>query len=171
MTRNFRRPGTLLLLSKIGICCVRRIRCIELATAQKDGGAWLNALPVASLETLLDSETFRLAIAHRLGADVCIPHSCRCGGKMDSLGLHGLSCKYSAGRFPRYSALNDVIKRALQKTGLLSVLGSWVRYRIWVTPWWYKSSFLVVVGVWFGIARVLILLLRYTWIGQQWKLV
>ena len=50
------------------------------------------------------------------------PHSCRCGGRMDSWGLHGLSCKYSAGRFPRHSAMNDVIKRALQKAGLPSVL-------------------------------------------------
>ena len=31
-----------------------------------------------------------LPIALRVGADVCIPHSCRCGGRMDSRGLHGL---------------------------------------------------------------------------------
>ena len=49
-------------------------------------------------------------------------HSCHCGGRMDSRGLHGLSCKYSAGRFPRHSAMNDVVKRALQKAGLPSVL-------------------------------------------------
>ena len=41
---------------------------------------------------------------------------------MDSRGLHGLSCRYSAGRFPRHSAMNDVVKRALQKAGLPSVL-------------------------------------------------
>ena len=58
----------------------------------------------------------------RVGADVFIPHFCRCGGRMESRGLHGLSCKYSAGRFPRHSAMNDVIKRALQKAGLPSVL-------------------------------------------------
>ena len=72
--------------------------------------------------TLLDPESFRVAIALRVGADVCIPHSCRCAGRMDSRGLHVLSCKYSAGRFPRHSAMNDVIKRELQKTGLPSVL-------------------------------------------------
>ena len=80
-----------------------------LATAQRESGAWLNALPVSSLGTLLDSESFRVAIALRVGADVCIPHSCRCGGRMDSRGLHGLSCRYSAGRFPRHSAMNDVV--------------------------------------------------------------
>ena len=64
-----------------------------LATAQRESGAWLNALPVSTLGTLLDSESFRVAIALRVGADVCIPHSCRCGGRMDSRGLHGLSCR------------------------------------------------------------------------------
>ena len=70
----------------------------------------------------VDPESFRVAIALRVGADVCIPHSCRCGGRMDSRGLNGLFCKYSTGRFPRHSAMNDVIKRALQKAGLPSVL-------------------------------------------------
>ena len=54
-----------------------------LATAQKESGAWLNALPVLLLGTLLDSESFRVAIALRVGADVCIPHSCCCDGRMD----------------------------------------------------------------------------------------
>ena len=75
--------------------------------AQKEGGAWLNALPVSSPGTLLDPESFRVAVALRVGADVCIPHSCRCSGRRDSRGLHGLSCKYSAGRFPRHSAMNN----------------------------------------------------------------
>ena len=93
-----------------------------LAMAQRESGAWLNALLVSSLGTMQDSGSFRVAIALRVGADVCIPHSCRCGGRMDSRGLHGLSCKHSTGRFPRHSsAMNDVVKRALQKAGLPSV--------------------------------------------------
>ena len=70
-----------------------------MATTQKETGAWLNALPVSSLGTLLESEVFRVAIAIRMGADVRITHSSLRGGRMDSRGLHGLSCKYSAGRF------------------------------------------------------------------------
>ena len=94
-----------------------------LATAQRESGSWLNALPVSSLGTLLDSESFRVAITIRVGTDVCIPYSCRCGGRMDSIrGLHGFYCKYSAGRFPRHSAMNGVVKRALQKAGLPLVL-------------------------------------------------
>ena len=44
---------------------------------------------------------------------------------MGSRDLHGVSCKYSAGRFPRHSAVNDVVNRALQKTTALEA--SWVR--------------------------------------------
>ena len=134
-----------------------------MATAQKESGVWLNSLPVLSLGALLDPESFRVAIVLRVGADVCIPHSCRCGGRMDRRNLHGLSCKYSAGRFPRHSAMNDVFKRVLQKASLPSVLeppgldrGDGSRHDgIAVFPF---SG----VGVWFGIARVLILLLGYT---------
>ena len=58
---------------------------------------------------LLDAESFRVAIALRIGADVCEPHVCLCGQMMDSRGLHGLSCRYSVGRHPRHTALNGVI--------------------------------------------------------------
>ena len=122
MTRAVRRPRTFLLFRKnqynmlLGADQVSRARLM--ATAQKESVAWLNALPVSSLGTLLDSESFRVAIALSVGAGVCIPHSCRCGEGIDSRGLHGLSCKYSADRFPRHSAMNDMIKRALQKAGL-----------------------------------------------------
>ena len=66
-----------------------------MATTQKESGAWLNALPVSSLGTLLDPKGFRVAIALRVGANVCISLSCCFDGRMDSRGLHGLSCKYS----------------------------------------------------------------------------
>ena len=104
---------------------VSKIRCQEPDCWPRRRGesvAWLNALPVSSLGTLLYSESFRVAIALRVGADVYIPHSCRCGGRKDSICLHGLSCKYNASRFPKHSAMNDVVKRELQKGGLPSVL-------------------------------------------------
>ena len=68
-----------------------------MATAQKESGAWLNALPGSSIGTLSNPERFRVAIAVSVGGDVCIPHSCRFGERMDSRSLHGLSCKYRAG--------------------------------------------------------------------------
>ena len=41
---------------------------------------------------------------------------------IDSTGLHPSSCRYSAGRFSRHSALNDIMKRARDATGTHSVL-------------------------------------------------
>ena len=40
----------------------------------------------------------------------------------DTLWHHGLSCHFSAGRSFRHSALNDVVKRALQGAGIPFVL-------------------------------------------------
>ena len=93
-----------------------------LAAGCRESGLWLNALPSPALGTLLDSETFRISVALRVGAEVCQPHTCRCGKKMDALGLHGLSCKYSAGRHPRHAALNECVRRALQSAGVPSLL-------------------------------------------------
>ena len=53
---------------------------------------------------------------------LCSPHKCRCGAQIDALGRHPLSCKLSAGRIPRHRALNDSIKRALDKAGFPSQL-------------------------------------------------
>ena len=41
-----------------------------LAKAQEESGAWLNALLVPSVGTLLDTERFRVAIAFRVGAEL-----------------------------------------------------------------------------------------------------
>ena len=57
-------------------------------TAQKESRGWLNALPVSSLGTLLDSESFRVAIALTVGADICIPHSCRWGAGRWTVGVY-----------------------------------------------------------------------------------
>ena len=45
---------------------------------------------------------------------VCQPHQCRhCGSTVDALATHGLSCRWSEGRFPRHAAINDIIHRSL----------------------------------------------------------
>ena len=71
---------------------------------------------------MLGRTTLRIGPGLYFQEKPCKPHYCRCGWRMDSRNLHGLSCKYSAGRFPSHSAMNDVIKRELHKAGLLSVL-------------------------------------------------
>ena len=42
---------------------VCRARLLATAQRERESGAWLSALPVSSLGTLLDSESFRVAIA------------------------------------------------------------------------------------------------------------
>ena len=93
--------------------CSQVHRARLLAAGAPHSGAWLQAVPLHSLALHLDDETVRIAVGLRLGARVCEPHRCRCGSQVDTLGHHGLSCKYSAGRFPRHANLNDVVKRGL----------------------------------------------------------
>lgn len=101
--------------------------CLEdkarlLAAYSPESGAWLQALPSPPLGLHLSNESFRVAVALRLGADVCVPHRCpACGAFVDQRGLHGLSCIRSAGRHMRHSSVNDVILRALVSANVPSV--------------------------------------------------
>ena len=89
-----------------------------MAAKEPYSGSWLKAVPLPKLGLHLDDATVRVSVALRLGAPVCEPHSCRCGRRVDRLGHHGLSCRYSAGRLPRHANLNDVVKRALTSAGI-----------------------------------------------------
>ena len=94
-----------------------------LASCQPHTAAWLQAMPVPSLGLHLDPDTVRIAVALRLGAPICEPHACRlCNHPVERLGHHALSCKKSAGRFPRHAQLNDLVKRSLSAAGIPSVL-------------------------------------------------
>ena len=84
-----------------------------IAAAAPHSGAFLHARTCAALGTRLDGTSLRIVVALRLGAPVCLPHVCICGAAVDSTGRHGLSCRKSAGRLSRHSAVNDLIKRAL----------------------------------------------------------
>ena len=52
----------------------------------------------------------------------CLAHQCRCGATVQSDGLHPLSCRFSAGRFPRHSTINNIIRISLGTAGLHSIL-------------------------------------------------
>ena len=67
----------------------------------------------------LDADTLTVAAALRIGARVCEPHACRCGAKFNTLGLHNMACRFSAGRLARYAELKDDVKRVLQTSGVL----------------------------------------------------
>jgi len=44
---------------------------------------------------------------------VCAEHRCVCGAAIDVSGTHGLSSRKVAGRWARYNAVNELIRRAL----------------------------------------------------------
>lgn len=93
-----------------------------LAVGEWESGLWLQVLPSASIGTLLDRSTFRIATSLRLGSPCVIPHRCSCGAVVTNLGHHGLSCTRSAGRLSRHHCINDVIRRALASAGVPAVL-------------------------------------------------
>ena len=93
-----------------------------LTAAQGHSGDWITAYPIAQVGTRLDDETLRISVALRVGLNVCLAHQCRCGATVQLDGLHPLSCRFSAGQFPRHSAINNIIKRSLDTAGLHSIL-------------------------------------------------
>ena len=93
-----------------------------IAASAPHSGAFLHARPCSSLGTRLDNSSLRIVIALRLGASVCLSHTCVCGATVDSFGRHGLSCRKSAGRLSRHSAVNDLIKRGLRSAEIPSRL-------------------------------------------------
>lgn len=92
------------------------------AVSRTEAGAWVQALPAPHLGTLLDSDSMRVAVALRLGCDVCVPHRCICGSMVEANGHHALSCCRCSGRFPRHHALNDIVRRALISANIPCVL-------------------------------------------------
>lgn len=67
---------------------------------------------------------WRNTSALRIGAPVCEPDVCRCGANVNTLGLHNLVCRLSAGRLNRHVDLNDVVEWALQTSGVTCLLES-----------------------------------------------
>ena len=64
--------------------------------------------------TFIEKDTLRIGVALRVGLTVCIPHRCKCWSTVDAFMTYFLSCRFSAGRLPRHSALIDV---AFQQPG------------------------------------------------------
>lgn len=92
------------------------------AASTSESGAWLHALPSPQMGTLLDNDSLRIAVALRLGCNICEQHQCICGAQVDIKGYHGLSCQRCAGRFPRHHALNEIIRRAMVTANIPCVL-------------------------------------------------
>ena len=95
----------------------------------KFGSQWLNVVPCKNLGLKLDDQQLRISIGLRLGANICVAHTCHCGKRVERDGLHGLFCTGSAGRFSRHAPLNSLIKQTLGSLDLPSMLEPRVLYR------------------------------------------
>jgi len=89
-----------------------------LACRSASSGYWLSALPSANLGLRLGDAETRISVGLRLGASIVMEHNCICGARVDPDGLHGLSCRRSAGRHSRHAAINTIVALALGKADI-----------------------------------------------------
>jgi hypothetical protein len=88
----------------------------------RESGSWLHAIPSPNIGTLLDNTSFQVCIGLRLRCNFCTPHFCKCNTKVDEIGIHGLSCSKSSGRFSRHTEINSIINRSLTSIHVNSTL-------------------------------------------------
>ena len=93
-----------------------------LAVSSPSSSDWLHAVPIPSLGLNLDPMSLKIACGLRLGSTICHPHTCICGGAVESNGRHGLSCKKQIGRRSRHDEVNKLIKRAIVQAKIPAVL-------------------------------------------------
>ena len=85
------------------------------AVARPESGAWLSALPIASLGLRMSDDVVRIAAGLQLGVPLCLSHLCTCcGADVNIFETHGLSCRFSKCRHSRHASINDIIKRSLE---------------------------------------------------------
>ena len=93
------------------------------------GSQWLNVVPCKNLGLKLDDQQLRISIGLRLGANICVLHTCHCGKRVEPDGLHRLSCTKSAGCLSHHATLNSFKKQTLGSLDLPSMLDSRGVYR------------------------------------------
>jgi hypothetical protein len=93
-----------------------------LAISELESRVWLKALPSSNLGTLLDSQTLQIAFALRIGSEISHPHICICGSQVNKWDHHGRLCLKCAGRIPRHSALNGILKRIFPSVNILYIV-------------------------------------------------
>ena len=90
-----------------------------LAASSRHSGDWLMALPITACGLKLDDEAVRVAVALRLGLDLCGPHPCAlCSSPVDAWGTHAFVCKHAPGRISRHHVINDSFARAFASAGV-----------------------------------------------------
>ncbi|KAF2885931.1 hypothetical protein ILUMI_20238 [Ignelater luminosus] len=89
---------------------------------EPESGAWLNVLPFISLDTLLNNNLFKIAIALHLGLNLNPIYTCACGVIVLPNGHHGLSCKKVYAKISRHQRINEVMRPTLNTAGYPSIL-------------------------------------------------
>ena len=90
---------------------------------------WMNVVPCKNLGLKLDDQQLQISIGLRLGANICVAHTCHCGERVKRDSFHGLSCTKCVGRFSFYATLHSLIKQTLGSVDLPSVLEPHGLYR------------------------------------------
>ena len=93
-----------------------------LAVSSPKAGAWLNAVTICPLGLKLDNDSLRIAVTLRLGVEMAMPYTCICDTQVERKATHGLDCQKSEGKHVRHFAVNDILHRALQASGVRSQL-------------------------------------------------
>ena len=93
-----------------------------LASSTKESSKWLQVIPSSKLGLLLDNNAARIAVALRLGCQICEEYRCVCGKMVDKFGRHGLSCKNSKGWIPGHNDINSIFSHAFSLAGFPNVL-------------------------------------------------
>ena len=90
---------------------------------------------MSSVGTRFENTSIRIAVA-----PLCTPHDFICGAAVDSSGVHGLSCRKSAGRGARHTAINNDWARQC------SSLHSRYHCRRWLFYWIFRLNLCKLIG-------------------------
>ena len=92
-------------------------RASFLADCHQHSRDWRFALPIASCGLKLDNKAVRVSVGLRLGVDLCVPHECHCGSRVDAYGVHSFVCKSAPGKTSRHHAFNNLISCGFPSAG------------------------------------------------------
>src|SRR3954467_11558500 len=91
------------------------------SAAAPRSAAWLMAMPCRGpLDLTLTADQVQIALQHRLGLPLAEAgdHCTQCGGLLDLLGHHHLTCKYGGHPGQRHNRLRDSLFRLLTVAGM-----------------------------------------------------
>ena len=71
----------------------------------------------------MNDQQLRISIGLRLGANICVGHTCHCGKRVERDGLHGIFApRVMVASHVIYATLNSLIKQTLESFDLPSML-------------------------------------------------